>query len=155
MLTIISNTFPMEKRVFAMFCWQERWMKRLRPEVRGHWPLRETQSKSQTHSWDTHCQRTTWQWLWAKACSVPLRCFSFQQRSWTLSPLRNFQWPFCLQSGLQPVWVVAASVTSGLTWSLGPRAVFLVCLCTAVCPFLLGSASSLILFKNKKPKQVT
>lgn len=59
----------------------------------------------------------------------------------------------CLQSGLQPVWVAVASVTSGLTWSLGPRAVFLVFPCTAVCPSLLGYANSMILCKNKKQNQ--
>lgn len=85
----------------------------------------------------------------------PLRLFFFPAEVMDSEPPSEspVTMSLCLQSGLQPVWVAVASVTSGLTRSLGPRAVFLVSPCTAVCPFLLGYANALILFKNKKKQK--
>lgn len=154
MLNIISNTFPMEKRVFAMFCWQERGMKRQRPEVRGHWPLRETQSKSQTQSWDTHCQRATPTVAQGKSMPSPLVLFFFPAEVMDSEPPSDCQWScpvFRVGFSLSGWWWPVSDLVWPRVW--GPWGIFLVFPCTAVYPFLLGYVNSLISFKNKKQNE--
>lgn len=116
--------------------------------------LREIQNKSQSHSWDTCCHRATPTVGQDKSIPNPLMFFFPAEVMDSEPPSESpVTMSLCLQSGLQPVWVAVASVTSGLTWSLGPRVVFLVFPCTAACLFLLGYANSLILYKNKKRSQ--